>query len=213
MSYFTPMEKRVFAILLAVITFYLFGFQEQKKSPLVNVADYDSVFSYDVRYATDNNFLKQTVYDCVQCLLIPEVADAVVDANNYFCDLGYKIQFYDCYRPLSVQKKMWAIYPNASYVGNPYGSGSIHNRGAAIDMTIVRLNGDSLDMGSDYDHFGKEAHIDYPHSDTVKANRKILWDVMKKFGFSPIRTEWWHFNFDAKNYGLEVLDIDFDCDK
>jgi len=60
-------------------------------------------------------------------------------------------------------------------------------------------------MGSDYDHFGKEAHIDHPHNDTVKANRKLLWDVMKKNGFSPIRTEWWHFNYEAKNYGLKVL--------
>lgn len=198
---------------VVVLSVFVMGMQEVSKSPLtlVNIARYDSDFSYDVRYATQNNFLKQKVYDCVQCLLIPEVADALADANNYFCDLGYKIKLYDCYRPLSVQKKMWKIYPNPSYVGNPYGSGSIHNRGAAIDMTIVTLDNDTLDMGSDYDHFGKEAHIDYPHTDTIKANRKLLWEVMKKFGFSPIRTEWWHFNFDAKNYGLEVLDVDFDC--
>jgi len=183
-----------------------------QESPLVNIETYGGTYAYDVKYATDDNFLKTTVYDCVQCLLLPEVAEAIAAANHDFCELGYKIQFFDCYRPLSVQKKMWAIYPNPSYVGNPYKSGSIHNRGAAIDMTIVKLDGTPLDMGSDYDHFGKEAHIDHPnHTDTVKANRKILWEVMKKNGFSVIRTEWWHFNYDAKNYGLKVLDIDFDC--
>ncbi|RMB60878.1 peptidase M15 [Dokdonia sinensis] len=205
--------KRSLLLLLCLINLLTTAFQTKKSEPLVNIESFDSVFAYDVRYATENNFLKQAVYDCEQCLLIPEVAQALVDANDYFCDLGYKIKLYDCYRPVSVQKKMWAIYPNPSYVGNPYGSGSIHNRGAAIDMTIVKLNNDTLDMGSDYDHFGKEAHIDHPHNDTVRANRKQLWQVMKKFGFSPIRTEWWHFNYDAKNYGLKVMDVDFDCNK
>ncbi len=182
-------------------------------SPLVNIEEYTGKYAYDVKYATEDNFLKTAVYDCVQCLLLPEVAQAISEANHDFCELGYKIQFYDCYRPLSVQKKMWEIFPNPSYVGNPYKSGSIHNRGAAIDMTIVKLDGTPLDMGSAYDHFGKEAHMDHPHTDTIVANRKLLWDIMKKNGFSPIRTEWWHFNYDAKNYGLKVLDIDFDCHK
>lgn len=200
------------AIFLLSITFSMTTVFSQE-SPLVNIEDYGGVYAYDVKYATDDNFLKTTVYDCVQCLLLPEIAEAIAAANHDFCELGYKIQFYDCYRPLSVQKKMWAIYPNPSYVGNPYKSGSIHNRGAAIDMTIVKLDGTSLDMGSDYDHFGKEAHMDHPHNDTIKANRKLLWEVMKKNGFSPIRTEWWHFNYEAKNYGLKVLDIDFDCEE
>ncbi len=183
-----------------------------QESPLINIESLGGEYAYDVKYATEDNFLKAAVYDCSQCLLLPEIAKAIAAANHDFCELGYKILFYDCYRPLSVQKKMWAIYPNPSYVGNPYKSGSIHNRGAAIDMSIVTLDGKPLDMGSDYDHFGKEAHIDHPHSEEVQANRKILWDVMKANGFAPIRTEWWHFNYEAKNYGLKVLDIDFDCD-
>lgn len=199
-------------LFLVVSPLFFLTFQSDDESPLVNIKQFDSTFAYDVRYATDDNFLKQTVYDCVQCLLIPEVAEALVEANNHFCELGYMIKLYDCYRPLSVQKKMWEIYPNPGYVGNPYGSGSIHNRGAAIDMTIVKLDGTALDMGSDYDFFGKAAHTDHPHNETITANRKQLWSVMKKFGFSPIRTEWWHFNYNAKNYGLKVLDIDFDCE-
>lgn len=198
--------------LLSLICFLTLLAVNAQESPLINIETLGGTYAYDVKYATDDNFLKQTVYDCVQCLLLPEIASAIAAANHDFCELGYKIKFYDCYRPLSVQKKMWAIYPNPSYVGNPYKSGSIHNRGAAIDMTIVTLDDKPLDMGSDYDHFGKEAHMDSPQSDTVQANRKILWDVMKANGFAPIRTEWWHFNYEAKNYGLKVLDIDFNCD-
>lgn len=194
------------SILVGVITI-----TQAQETQLVNIKSYGGNYSYEVRYATTDNFLKQQVYDCVQCLLIPEVAKALSAANHDFCELGYQVKIYDCYRPLSVQKKMWELYPNPRYVGNPYGSGSIHNRGAAIDMTIVTLDGKSLDMGSDYDHFGKEAHLNYPHTDTIKNNRKLLWDVMKRNGFSPISSEWWHFNYDAKNYGLEVLDVDFDC--
>ncbi len=204
------MKKRVPFFIIGLIIF-ISSFQSDKKSPLINIDQFDSVFTYDVRYATENNFLKQQVYDCEQCLLIPEVAKALVNANNEFCELGFMIKLFDCYRPVSVQKKMWEIYPNPSYVGNPYKSGSIHNRGAAIDMTIVRLDSTELDMGSDYDHFGKEAHIDHPHNDTIVKNRQQLWGIMKKHGFSPIRTEWWHFNYDAKNYGLKVWDIPFDC--
>ncbi|TVZ51612.1 M15 family metallopeptidase [Dokdonia sp. Hel_I_53] len=199
-------------LLLLMIGATFFAFQSDQESPLINVDQFASEFAYDVRYATDDNFLKQTVYDCVQCLLIPEVAKALVSANDEFCELGYKIKLFDCYRPVSVQKKMWDIFPNPGYVGNPYKSGSIHNRGAAIDMTIVTLKDSILDMGSDYDHFGKEAHIDHPHNETIVANRKLLWSIMKKHGFSPIRTEWWHFNYDEKNYGLKVLDLDFDCE-
>lgn len=198
--------------LFTLTTLLCITIQNAQESPLVNLESYDSVFAYEVRYATEDNFLKQKVYECVQCLLLPEIAEKIVEANNYFCELGYKIKFYDCYRPLSVQKKMWEIFPNPGYVGNPYKSGSIHNRGAAVDMTIVKLDGTPLDMGSDYDHFGKEAHIDHPHNSMVQENRKQLWTVMKKFGFSPIRTEWWHFNYDAKNYGLKVMDVDFDCE-
>lgn len=183
-----------------------------QESPLINIESLGGTYAYDVKYATEDNFLKAAVYDCVQCLLLPEIAEAIAAANHDFCELGYKIKFFDCYRPLSVQKKMWAIYPNPSYVGNPYKSGSIHNRGAAVDMTIVTLDDTPLDMGSDYDHFGKEAHIDHPHKDTIQNNRKLLWKVMKAHGFAPIRTEWWHFNYESKNYGLKVLDIDFDCE-
>ena len=148
-----------------------------------------------MRYATNNNFLKSTVYECNACLLRKEVARDLVKANDHFMAKGYRIKLFDCYRPLDVQKKMWKILPDARYVANP-SRGSIHNRGGAVDLTLVDESGTELDMGTDFDHFGKEAHHDYQNLDpTVIQNRKLLKDGMEKFGFKPISTEWWHYNF------------------
>ena len=153
----------------------------------------------------------EAMYDCAKCLLRPEVAEALVQANNYFCEKGYKIKLYDCYRPLDVQKKMWAKVPNPSYVANPYGNGSVHNRGAAIDLTLVTLEGCYVEMGTDYDFFGRAAHIDNNDLPSeVLANRKLLIDGMRAFGFQTIRTEWWHFSFQ-KNWQYATLNTPLPC--
>ena len=185
-------------------------FQNQKD--LVDLEDISKEFSYEIRYATPNNFIGETLYDCAKCLLRPEVAQALLEANQYFCELGYRIKIYDCYRPLDVQKKMWAKVPGPTYVGNPYGNGSVHNRGAAVDMTLETLEGCYVEMGSDYDFFGKEAHIDnYNFPAETLTNRKLLFDGMAQFGFAPIRTEWWHFSF-RKNRSYSVMNTPLPCD-
>ncbi|WP_425545340.1 M15 family metallopeptidase [Gangjinia marincola] len=174
---------------------------------LVDLKDVSVSFTYEVRYATTNNFLKTAVYECERCLLQDEVAKSLDLANTYFCEMGYRIRLFDCYRPLSVQKKMWKIYPNPTYVANPYTKKSVHNRGAAVDLTLEDLEtGKMLDMGTDYDFFGREAHQDNMSlPKEVLENRKILREGMQKFGFQPIRTEWWHYSY-RKNYRYPVMD-------
>ncbi|MFT5891523.1 MAG: D-alanyl-D-alanine dipeptidase, partial [Dokdonia sp.] len=69
-----------------LIGILLFGYTSNgQESPLVNIEIYGGTYAYDVKYATDDNFLKTTVYDCVQCLLLPEVAEAIAAANHDFC--------------------------------------------------------------------------------------------------------------------------------
>jgi len=174
-----------------------FGFvTPNQETILVDVSTLNTTFDFEIRYATTNNFVGEAVYDCAKCILLPNVAEALVKANMYFCKKGYRIKFYDCYRPLDVQKKLWEKVPNPAYVANPYDGASIHNRGAAVDITLVTLEGCFVDMGTDYDFFGRKAHIDnFDHSEEVLANRKTLFEGMKLFGFSPIRTEWWHFSY------------------
>lgn len=195
-----------------LIALYFISFSAtSQQQELIDLENLSPEFVYEIRYATPDNFIGETLYDCAKCLLRPEVASAILEANEYFMKLGYRIRIYDCYRPLDVQKLMWSRVPRATYVGNPYGNGSIHNRGAAIDMTLETMDGCFVEMGSEYDHFGKAAHIDnYDFPKEILANRKLLFDGMRKFGFSPIRTEWWHFSY-RKNKGFKTLNIPLPC--
>ncbi|MEP2935430.1 MAG: M15 family metallopeptidase [Gilvibacter sp.] len=184
------------------------GFCQQELARLDSISPH---FYYDIRYATDNNFVGEAVYDCGICLLRPEAATALNKANEYFMSKGYCIQIFDCYRPYDVQKKLWEKVPNPAYVADPYNGGSIHNRGAAIDLTLVTLEGEAVDFGTDYDFFGIEAHMDnYNHSEQVLANRKLLHDGMKLAGFKGIRTEWWHFSY-TKSSGSTIMNQPLPC--
>ena len=163
----------------------------------VNIKDYSPDFVYDMKYATADNFLKAKVYDCAECFLRLKTVKAIVKANAVFMKKGYKIKFFDCYRPLDIQKKMWQIVSNPSYVADP-AKGSIHNRGGAVDITLVDSNGKELDMGTSFDHFGIEASHNYAQlSKKVKANRKMLKKVMIENGFNSFDSEWWHYNLKS----------------
>jgi D-alanyl-D-alanine dipeptidase len=196
-------------ILLPFTAFNIIDVQD----PLVNLESYSTQFSYDIRYATSNNFMNLPLYDCEVCLLQEAVANALNEANQYFCEKGYKIKIYDCYRPLDIQKQMWEKVPNAVYVANPYDGGSVHNRGAAVDITLVTIDDCFVDMGTEYDYFGREAHIDFEgHSESILNNRKLLSDGMKLFGFNTIQSEWWHFSF-SKNTSFPIKNIPLPCNE
>lgn len=178
----------------------------------VNLKSICTDFVYDMRYTTTNNFLKEAAYPCAECVLRKEVAEGLCRANQLFIQKGYKIKIFDCYRPLDVQKKMWEIYPNPSYVANP-AKGSIHNRGGAVDITLVDSTGKQVDMGTAFDHFGKEAHHTYTALDeSILAHRTILKSTMAEAGFSHLNSEWWHYNFETK-YTYNVSNFPLDCEE
>lgn len=165
----------------------------------VRVADFSNDFAFDLRYATKNNFLKSKVYDCAECYTRVKTAKALIQANSEFMGQGYKIKFFDCYRPNFVQFKMWKIVPNPQYVADPV-KGSIHNKGGAVDITLVDFEGNELDMGTDFDFFGKRAHHDHMDlPENILQNRKLLKETMEKYGFWSIRTEWWHYNLSGSS--------------
>ena len=160
----------------------------------VNLKDYSADFVYDMKYSTTDNFLKAKVYDCAECFLRLKTVKALVKANTKFIQKGYRIQLFDCYRPLDIQKKMWQIVANPEYVADP-AKGSIHNRGGAVDITLVDNNGKALDMGTPFDFFGHEASHNYQLlSDEVKQNRLVLKQTMQENGFVSFDSEWWHYN-------------------
>jgi D-alanyl-D-alanine dipeptidase len=161
--------------------------QEIADTTFVNLKDFSQDFIYDMKYATEDNFLKAKVYDCAECLLRFKTVQALIAANNDFKKKGFRIKLYDCYRPLSIQKKMWEIVSNPEYVADPK-KGSIHNRGGAVDISLVDSSGKEVDMGTPFDFFGIQAGHNYTKlSNEVKSNRKYLKKVM-------IKNEWWHYN-------------------
>lgn len=160
----------------------------------VNLQDFSNDFVYDMKYATSDNFLNQKVYDCSSCYLRFKTVKVLIVANNEFMKNGYKIKLFDCYRPLDIQKKMWKIVSNPIYVADPK-KGSIHNRGNAVDITLVDASGIELNMGTKFDFFGRKASHNYKNiSKKVKKNRKMLMETMINSGFNIFESEWWHYN-------------------
>lgn len=180
---------------LSCLVLLSFGMSAFAGADFVNVKTLDDSIVLDMKYASSDNFLKQSVYPCGECYLRQDTANALIKANQDFKQLGYRIKVFDCYRPLSVQKKMWQILPNATYVANP-AKGSKHNRGAAVDLTLVDKQGKELDMGTPFDFFGQKAHHSYRQlPKNVLANRQLLKTVLAKYDFKPINSEWWHYDY------------------
>lgn len=188
----------VYLYQVKTILFLLFAslsYSQTADTAFVRLRDYSDDFIYDMRYATNANFLKAKVYPCAECMLRYKTVKALIAANEEFAKNGYRIKIFDCYRPLDVQKKMWAIVSNPSYVADP-SKGSIHNRGGAVDVTLVDSLGNTLEMGTDFDHFGPESAVNYKDiSRQARKNRKFLEKIMARHGFSVLPSEWWHFNY------------------
>ncbi|MES2410426.1 MAG: M15 family metallopeptidase [Bacteroidota bacterium] len=173
--------------------------KEVDSNAFVNLRNYSNDFVFDMKYATADNFLKEKVYPCDECFLRVKTVKALLDANKSFLEKGYRIKLYDCYRPKSIQKKMWAIVPDANYVANP-NKGSIHNRGGAVDISLVDSLGVEVNMGTKFDFFGEEASHNYHNlSEEILANRKFLKEIMLQHNFKSFDSEWWHYNLNGSN--------------
>jgi len=172
----------------------------------------DPRLSTDLRYATANNFVEEIMYDCPRCFLRPEAATALQKVHTKLIAAGYHIKLLDCYRPKSVQEKLWAKKPNAAYVTPPK-KGSMHNRGFAVDVTLINTQGKEMDMGSPFDYFGRQAHQDYYDLEPeVLARRKLLRETMAQFGFKHIRTEWWHYSYQGPYKSpFKIADFQWPC--
>jgi D-alanyl-D-alanine dipeptidase len=150
------------------------------------------------------------VNDCAECYLRYKTVKALIEANHKFMKKGFRIKLFDCYRPLDIQKKMWKIVPNPKYVASP-SKGSIHNRGGAVDITLVDLNGKELDMGTTFDFFGEEASHNYLNfSKEIKSNRKFLKKIMEKECFKSFDSEWWHYNLKSA-LNDKVSNVKWNC--
>lgn len=167
----------------------------------VDVRRLDPSIRLDVRYATTANFTGVAVYPAARCLLRRDVAERLVRVQRALERDGLGLLVWDCYRPFSIQQRFWALVPDARYVAEPVVrdgrpvDGSKHNRGAAVDVTLVDAAGVPLVMPTDYDDFGPSAHRDATDwSPVARRNAERLERAMTAEGFEPFPTEWWHFD-------------------
>jgi D-alanyl-D-alanine dipeptidase len=218
------MKKIILMGMLVALFSCKSGYLDSKKSPVlqdisaeqdslafVNLQNYSNDFVYDMKYATPDNFLKESVYPCQECFLRAKTIKALLDANKAFMAKGYRIKLYDCYRPKAIQKKMWKLVPDANFVANPK-KGSIHNKGGAVDITLVDSLGVELDMGTTFDFFGEQASHAYQNlPEQVLTNRKLLKEIMVQHHFKSFDSEWWHYNL-VNSSSDEVSNLKWKCE-
>lgn len=189
---------------------------------LVDVKTVDSSIVVDLKYSTNNNFLGLDMYgDFNKCYLQPDVAEKLSCSQELLKSKFpfYSLIIFDAVRARSIQRRMWDTIDvpyseRSKYVSNP-NNGSLHNFGAAVDVSIINAHGIELDMGTPYDYFGELA---YPREEERMIeegklthiqllNRKVLRDVMEGAGFMGITTEWWHFNSCYRTEAYEKYSI------
>lgn len=188
---------------------------EESKYNLVDLSTLDTNFVFSIRYASTDNFAGEQFYPKIaKAYLLENTAKKLVAANEELYKLGYRIKIFDAYRPNRYQYLLRAaaerINPaTKGYIANPK-TGSNHNRGASVDITLTDLEGHELAMPTGFDFFGTEASIYYDGcTEEEKANRELLGKVMQNNGFRRISSEWWHFD-DVDYLDYPILDIDFD---
>ncbi len=177
---------------------------------LVELADYIPGLVLDIKYATPQNLVGEPVYSQATAFARQPVADALKKIQAELKPLGLGLKVFDGYRPYRVTEIFYRKVKQKAYVANPR-QGSRHNRGCAIDLTLIRLkDGQELEMPSAYDATVVQSHVDYMAiSDQVKKNRTLLINIMAKHGFTVHPKEWWHYDYqDWRNYPL--MDFSFE---
>ena len=163
--------------------------------------------SYELRYATGNNFVGRVLYAGIDCAWLRLEAAAGLEASAAWLATkhpGHRILVLDALRPQRVQEAIWrdvAGTPAARYFANPE-RGSIHSFGMAVDVSLRDADGRELDMGSGFDEMTLASHPSLEAEQLAAgaiarehiAAREMLRGAMAAGGFHGIATEWWHFD-------------------
>ena len=176
------------------------------RADLVELTALDRTIHLDIRYATTNNFLGSVFYSQARAFLQRPAAEALLRVQQKLKPLGYGLLVHDGYRPWYVTRTFWECTPPDKkwLVANP-ASGSKHNRGAAVDLTLYDLaNGAVIEMPSTYDESTPRAYAFYPGGTSLQRwHRALLRRVMEGDGFTVNPSEWWHFDYkDWQRYAI-----------
>lgn len=171
----------------------------------VRVTKYIPEIRQELRYATENNFTGQKIYDFPDVYLRWGTVKKLWAVSDELAELGLGLKIWDGFRPVSAQFRLWQVCPDPTYVANPEKGFSSHSRGNTVDLTLVDLEGNELEMPTGFDDFTAKADRDYSDcSETAAENARLLESVMEKYGFSGYFGEWWHYT-DTQDYPVEEV--------
>jgi D-alanyl-D-alanine dipeptidase len=180
-----------------------------RASDLVELAALDPGIRLDIRYASTRNFLGTPLYTQARAFLQRPAAEALVRVQRSLAANGYGLLVHDAYRPWYMTKLFWDATPpdKHAFVADP-ATGSRHNRGCAVDLTLYeRASGRPVEMPSLYDEMSERAYPAYTGgSAEQRAHRDLLRRRMEAQGFSVYAYEWWHFDYrDWTSYAIQNL--------
>jgi D-alanyl-D-alanine dipeptidase len=192
------------------ISIYHQTVKQDPNKKLVEIKEYVPDLVLDIRYATANNFTGQKIYNQPKAFTRLPVAMALEQVQKELKADGLGLKIYDAYRPYAATVKFYEVYHDTTYVASPY-SGSRHNRGAAVDISLIDLKtGKELEMPTPFDDFTEKAHPTYTNlPEAALLNRKLLIDIMEKNGFTVYPSEWWHYDFNGWEK-FEIMDLSFE---
>lgn len=201
------MRRYLFLALIAVLLLSRCGAPAAPVPPLpadlVVVVDYIPGIYTELRYASDNNFTHQVIYSFSDAYLRYGTVQKLASAQESLETAGYSLLIWDSFRPVSAQFKLWEVCPDPAYVANPEKGHSSHSRGNTVDITLVTLDGEPVEMPTDFDDFTAMADRDYSDvGEEAAANARLLEDAMTAAGFKPYSAEWWHYS-DTTSYPVE----------
>jgi D-alanyl-D-alanine dipeptidase len=164
-------------------------------APLVDVAEAIPDAVVQLRYAGEDNFVGRRLYPPrARCLLRQPAVERLAEAARALRGQGFRLLLYDCYRPPSLQQRMWEAFPRPGYVADPARGGSVHSRGGAVDVGLVALDGSAVPLPTPHDFFGRAAWHGAPGTPPEAArNRERLLAALEAAGFKRNRMEWWHY--------------------
>ncbi|MFA5443679.1 MAG: M15 family metallopeptidase [Bacteroidales bacterium] len=189
---------------------YLAQVAENPNTELVDLEEVIPGISLDIAYAKSENFTGIPIYTSPKAFLCRPVALALALAQDSLKKLGMGFEILDAYRPYAATLYFYEVYHDTTFVASPH-TGSIHNRGAAVDLTLICLEtGEELEMPTRFDSFSDTAsHAFNDLPEHVLKNRATLRGIMEAYGFSIYEPEWWHYNYkNARSYPLR--DVSFE---
>lgn len=188
---------------------YLKSCKENSNHQLLELKKHIPGLVLDIKYATIDNFMKRRMYPQARAFARKPVVLQLQKVQAELKKKGYGLKVFDAYRPYRITVAFYREASNKAFVANP-NKGSRHNRGCAVDLTLIDLKtGKELKMPTAYDSFAEQASVTYnnlPHQ--IIKNREFLIQTMRKFGFRVLKNEWWHYDFNGWQ-AFNLMDIPF----